>query len=738
MENIDRKIELLAPAGNMSCLRAAVINGADAVYLGASSFSARAKAGNFTDDELIEAVEYCHLFSVKAYLAINTILKPSEYQKALSTVIKAKNAGIDAIIVQDLGFLDILRSTMPDIIVHLSTQAGVHNLEGALVAEKLGVKRIVLSRETTLNDIKDIKNNTNLEIESFIHGALCIAFSGNCYLSSLATGNSGNRGRCLQFCRKKFSYQNTTGYLLSPKDFNLTNEINELIDAGVTSLKIEGRMRRPEYVAAAVRHYRAVLSSKSGFVDDLKRTYNRGEYCSGYVKNPTANLVYTKAQGHLGVKIGTVERIVKNTAIIKTNYRFSAGDGLKFLRNGIEIGSALVSKNTDKITFVGKVSCGDEVRLTTDSKLNDYFNSLDRKLMIDVNLTLTNETILCKVTAENGISVTKTANFLQPSINNALSFDSLRDCFNKTGDTCFCLKEFTADFSSNLFATKAMLNSFRREVYETLKREILVAYTKNHDALLQKNSLSALSGRSVYENDIVEEKIIIQTHNPNLIETLLLRCDAVAFFPKDYNDENVIEVFRKYQDKVYLVLPVIARNADVKIIKSILSHSFVKKVIVNNIYGVELAKNKQILYGIGMNIINPTLLKNCVMSIEYDGEDANDNFIYSFGRPPVMTFAHCPKKTIYGKCISCNNDNDLHYTDENKNIFPIHFYKMNYCYAQMLNCVPIYLLDKKINKNFIDLTGLSDEEITDFLDIFDKKFQFSRPYTRGYYNKKLI
>ena len=198
-------IEVLAPAGNFDSLRAAVINGADAVYLGASAFSARAKAGNFSYEQLCDAVRYCHLFSVKVYLAVNTVIKPNEYDEALKTVNDAILAKVDAIIVQDLAFLSLLHSTMPHIVVHLSTQAGLHNTAGAIVAEKLGAKRVILSRETRLNDIREIHKTTNLEIEYFVHGALCVAFSGNCYFSSLATGLSGNRGKCLQFCRKKYS-----------------------------------------------------------------------------------------------------------------------------------------------------------------------------------------------------------------------------------------------------------------------------------------------------------------------------------------------------------------------------------------------------------------------------------------------------------------------------------------------------------------------------------------------------
>jgi len=198
-----KKVEVLAPAGNFEALKCAVNNGADAVYLGLKQYNARAKAGNFTYEELTEAVRYAHFYGVRIYMTFNVLYKPTEYDGVIEAIRKCKEIGVDAFILQDFAFISALISTMPDIVIHLSTQAGIHNLEGALIAQRLGATRIILSRETLLEDIIKISNNTNLEIECFVQGALCISFSGNCYFSSIVSGYSGNRGKCLQLCRKK-------------------------------------------------------------------------------------------------------------------------------------------------------------------------------------------------------------------------------------------------------------------------------------------------------------------------------------------------------------------------------------------------------------------------------------------------------------------------------------------------------------------------------------------------------
>lgn len=263
-------IELLSPAGDFDCLKSAVQNGANAVYFGAGSFSARAFASNFHDDALEKAITYAKLRGVKTHLTLNTLIKNNEMQDAIEIAKKAYNYGIDAIIVQDLGLASFLIKNFPNLDVHASTQLSVHNLEGVLKLQELGFSRVVLSRELSLQEIEYICKNSNIEIEVFVHGALCISYSGQCLFSSMIGGRSGNRGMCAQPCRLPYeliSYDNFNknpvsidkGYILSPRDLCGLDYLSELVNVGVSCLKIEGRMKTPEYVATVTRIYRQYL-----------------------------------------------------------------------------------------------------------------------------------------------------------------------------------------------------------------------------------------------------------------------------------------------------------------------------------------------------------------------------------------------------------------------------------------------------------------------------------------------
>ena len=249
------KVELLAPAGDFSCLKAAIEAGCDAVYIGGKLFGARAFSSNFTDDEIIKAINYAHLFGVKVYVTTNTLIYDKEVERFLEYISFLHKNNVDAVIIQDLGMLDLVRQTFPNLEVHASTQMHIHNLDGASFMEKLGVKRVVLARETSISKIKEIKEKTNIDIEIFIHGALCVSYSGQCLMSSLIGNRSGNRGTCAGSCRQSYSIVDENNniilnnkYPLSMKDLCSLENLKTLLDIGVTSLKIEGRMKSSSYV----------------------------------------------------------------------------------------------------------------------------------------------------------------------------------------------------------------------------------------------------------------------------------------------------------------------------------------------------------------------------------------------------------------------------------------------------------------------------------------------------------
>ena len=263
-----KKIELLAPAGNMEALKAAVQAGCDAVYIGGQHFGARAFSKNFSNEEIVEAIKYAHLYGVKVYITINTLVYDDEVPDFLKYIEFIHKNNVDAVLVQDLGMFDLIRNTFPNLELHASTQMHIHNLDGVRLMESLGIKRVVLARETNIDTIKEIVENTKAEIEVFVHGALCISYSGQCLMSSLIGGRSGNRGACAGSCRLKYDVLDVNGkklnkgsYPLSTKDLNSLEYIGDLIDIGVASLKIEGRMKSKEYVYKVVSIYRKAIAS---------------------------------------------------------------------------------------------------------------------------------------------------------------------------------------------------------------------------------------------------------------------------------------------------------------------------------------------------------------------------------------------------------------------------------------------------------------------------------------------
>lgn len=732
--------EILAPAGNLESLRAAIINGADAVYLGASAFSARAKAGNFTNEELVEAVKYCHIYGAKVYLAVNTLVKPSEYEEALSLVKLAKEIGVDAIIVQDFAFLDKIHSTISDINIHLSTQAGIHNRYGARIAERLGASRIILSREVTLEDIEDICANTRLEVEVFVHGALCIGFSGNCYFSSLATGLSGNRGKCLQLCRKSYSDGKKNGYLLSPKDLDFSQSIKKLADLGVTSFKIEGRMKRPEYVGESVKCYREIIDGKQPDFSGLKSIFNRGGGCSGYLTESTPNLIHSTIQGHEGIAIGSVSTISGRIAKLALNRRLNKGDGIKFLRNGREVGNSLVSQNGNSVTFVGSIRQGDSVHLTTDAELISKISNRKRSIKVDVSLSVKPHSPITAKLSRGDTHIKITSDFCaQPAINAPTTTEEFNLAFKKTNSDIFVLGKFSCDNSNAVFARKSDLNSFRRRAYEQLQNQILLDYEKSRsiftqDAALQPEKLSDCIPKLEINFDT-----IIQIDDLSCYDGDLFNGCAIAFSPKSFNKES-LDKFNRLKTTKFISLPPILRKSDLPIVKFFVENTPDCGVIVNNVSQIEMFRDRKLILGPLMNCINPKFNAPKILSFEYDGREFCDAFVYTYGRIPLMTFAHCPRKTVNdNSCATCGNE--ITYADEQGNKFPMRFYKVANCYSQMLNAIPLCIFDKidryKIKYKFVDLIGCDKNTAREVLIALKKKTQPHGQFTAGYFSKKL-
>ena len=391
-------IELLSPVGDFECLKAAVQNGADSVYFGGSMFNARASATNFDNNSLKEAIRYAKLRNVKVNFTLNTLLKDNEFQDAINLARYVYNLGADAIIVQDLGLAKYILANMPKMDIHASTQMTIHNLQGVLALEKLGFKRVVLARELNLSEIEYICANSNIEIETFVHGALCISYSGQCLFSSTIGARSGNRGRCAQPCRLPYSLIDENenlldnGYLLSPRDLCSLEYIPRLISAGVKCFKIEGRMKTPEYVATVTKIYRKyidlALSGKEYVIDDkdvksLMQVFNRGGFSSGnFEDDENLNYVYKEKPNNMGLYIGNVSSFNKSKGLItlKTTESLSIQDQISLEKEAHKYHISELMQNGKNVpiafpnTFVtigrmkGNISLGDKVyKLSSNS-----------------------------------------------------------------------------------------------------------------------------------------------------------------------------------------------------------------------------------------------------------------------------------------------------------------------------------------------------------------------------------
>ncbi len=412
-------IELLSPVGDFDCLKAAVQNGADAVYFGANSFSARAFASNFDDNTLEQAINYAKVRGVKTNLTLNTLIKNDEMYNAIALAKKAYEFGIDAIIVQDLGLAKYLIKNFPGLPVHASTQMSVHNLDGVIALQKMGFSRVVLSRELSLKEIEYICKNSDVEIEVFVHGALCISYSGQCLFSSMVGGRSGNRGKCAQPCRLPYDLLENDkiidkGYLLSPRDLCGLEFLPQLIKSGVNCLKIEGRMKTPEYVATVTRIYRKYIdlaekniSFEIDEIDkqDLLQVFNRGGFSNGHLdSNSNQKLIYPQKSNNMGIFLGTISNFNSNQGHISftTESKLHVGDKIcvenKKHETSLYTISELMLNNKnikeanlgDKIKIgrmKGNISVGDKIYKLSDKFLtSSAIDTLDKELR-KINLT---------------------------------------------------------------------------------------------------------------------------------------------------------------------------------------------------------------------------------------------------------------------------------------------------------------------------------------------------------------
>ena len=584
-------IDLLSPVGNFECLKAAVQNGADSVYFGSNLFNARAFANNFNSEELQKAIQYAKIRGVKTNLTLNTLIKDDEFEAAISVAKEAYQFGIDAIIVQDLGLARTLIKLFPDLPIHASTQMTVHNLNGALELQDLGFKRVVLSRELSTDEIDYICKNTKIEIECFVHGALCISYSGQCLFSSMLGGRSGNRGKCAGPCRLPYELLENdktinSGYLLSTRDLCGLDYIPFFIKSGVKCLKIEGRMKSPEYVAIVTRIYRKyidlALSGEPYVIDkndkkQLIQVFNRGMSSSGHLQNePNRNLVFKDKPNNMGLFLGIVEKYNKSKGhiTIKLKEPINIGDTIA-LEN--ESGSYTISelmenhKNIDNTKIgqtvtigrmKGNINLGDKVYKMSSKALStlakDSYKKENRKVNLNCKISIKksqpisiNVSSCSNLELYKDLDITCTLDYIpEEAKNRPLDKETIIKQITKTSSTPYQFKNIKIDLDDNMFLPKiSILNELRRTALENVET---FALTNIHKTLTETQPLYDQK-EQLLDNmrDFANQKIkFSETHIPK-ISLLLNELNLDFDYLKLENIDNIYIPLKYFANKKY-------------------------------------------------------------------------------------------------------------------------------------------------------------------------------------------
>jgi putative protease len=566
---MNRQIEILAPAGSYEGMKAAMNAGCNAVYIGGSSFGARAFANNLEEDTLLRAIDEAHVRDKKLYLTVNTLLKEKERTNDLFHFLdKFYKQGLDAVIVQDVGVMHFIHENFPELPIHASTQTTLTMAQGANLLKNYGVTRLVTARELSLSEIKTIRENTDLEIETFVHGALCYCYSGQCLMSSIIGGRSGNRGRCAQPCRMPYQFHSgdkrlsteQEKYLLSPKDINTIAIIPEMVEAGIDSFKIEGRMKRPEYAAAVSSTYRKYVDlffelgkekynqymKSNEFEKDmilLQDIYSRGGFSQGYGKSYNGKKMMSLSRpNHSGVLVGEVTEIKGSQVSIALKEMINAQDILE-IRHTEEEGYEFTvkdphSKGDILRTNVGRrqdtstqeansranrpqkypdpiVGTGDMVYRTKNNRLleeiAETYMAKDQRLGIQGDLTARLGERLKLSLSFGDCSVTAYQDLVQAALKQPMTKEKLSAPIEKTGDTLYTLDELKVEADDNVFVPVAWLNEIRRDAINLLQEAVAGQYRRNKTEITfnekkfaNRNEIEVIDVVNDVEKDVIK------------------------------------------------------------------------------------------------------------------------------------------------------------------------------------------------------------------------------------------
>lgn len=807
-ENSSLTCEILAPAGSFECMKAAYHAGADAVYAGGAKFGARASARNFEGGELTEAISYSHIRGKKFYLTVNTLLKDEELENQLfSYLLPAYEAGLDAVIVQDFGVLSFVRKYFPDLPVHASTQM---NTTGPFFAEALksmGVKRIVTARELSLQEISDIYKSSGLEIESFVHGALCYCYSGQCLLSSMIGGRSGNRGRCAQPCRLAYDVMKgeqcinppDEKYILSPKDLCTLKLIPDLLEAGVCSLKIEGRMKKPEYVASVTAMYRKYADlylekGRDGYrVEEkdsnlLKEIYNRGGFTEGYYhRHNGRELMSLKRPNHCGVKALRILSTGKNTLILKTLIPLHQGDVLEFdLKSGscsytigedIPAGRQLVIKNKFQDGAVIRASMlhsTDVFRIRNNlliREITEKYINAEKKCVITGTAEIKAGMAFLAVSCR-GITVRAYSSAVSEAVNRPMTADDIKARLEKTGNTEFVFGKLDVICGEHLFLPVKELNELRRSAIEALRQKILDSYKRTYISDNMQDTKESRKERYHEGSSSVISVLVSSCEqffcavSSRAVQQIYMETALFSFEEMT----KMVETAHNHNKKIFCALPYIFRKeaaaefekhlsfyADRRIsgfvvrnleeyfyIRSLQNDIFKKDFIFdNNIY----CYNKSAYHF--LDSFHPVFINYSkeLNFHELKKTDIKNGELDIYGYTPVMITAGCIKQTL-GCCDKKTSVGTYSLRDRTKSRL-MSVNACRYCYNVIYNSLPQSLLDEfsdihELNPAALRLnfTFETEEETAEILRILEYNmtcgsggYKEIALYTRGHFRR---
>lgn len=774
-------IELLAPAGSIESLYAAVINGANAVYLGGSKFSARAYASNFDNEKMEEAVDYAHSYGVRIYVTINTLMKENEINEAVEYAKFLYKIGVDAILVQDTGLFKMLKESIEDIELHASTQLTVHNGEGAKFFKDAGFHRIVLSRELSLKEIEYISKELNIETEIFVHGALCVSYSGQCLMSSMIGGRSGNRGRCAQACRLPYTLEAQDskeihkGYLLSPKDISGYDILKDLLKTGTSSLKIEGRMKRPEYVAGVVSEYRnAIDSIKSNKPvayergdKTLLKLFNREGFSNAFFyKNTGKDMMAYNMPKNSGIKIGSV---MKNE--VKLIEPLSKGDGIRYgtdkgftvskiLVNNTEVTHAEAGDNV-KI-FPKQYRNGDVLYKTSDTELNSslketFSEKYKRKIYLNADVIFKVGSPIIIKTEYNGKHYSAEGQVVETAINRPLSMEKVNDNILKAVDNPFKFSKINYECFEDGFLPVSAINEVRREILEEIGAYEVKKYkrTIKKPQLAEKTAKEKSSEETYY---IVSSKEQLKALIDNNIENII-----VDLWSHDLDAITSADVKKINDRNIYLKVPNIIKqefNSICRTIDEMLP--LIKGIYTANVGMINKYEGKTELIGdYKLNIMNSKALEFYsdyynipILSEELTRKEIKDickkvscDIGYTiYGRTELMINEYCVVGSIAGGKSSdkqcnraCERDKYI-LIDRMNEKFPVKTDK--FCRARIYNSVPLNLIREKeelesfgINKFFIEFTNENYSDCENIINWVRNDIEVNADYTKGHYKR---